>query len=96
MAKWNNIGLPSICLIISKNEKNYLLAYLAVNDYHPFFFKETPVEDILFADDEEEQYLRDTLKPNVLQVLTNYVTIELRGNKYKIPRYKYLNELNAK
>lgn len=96
MVKWGNIGLPSICLIISKNEKNCLLAYLAADDYHPFFFKETPVEDILFVDDEEEQYLRDTLKPKVLQILTNYAIIELKGKKHKIPRYEHLNELNAK
>lgn len=96
MIKWGNIGLPSICLIISKNEKNCLLAYLAADDYHPFYFKETPVEDILLADDEEEQYLRDTLKPKVMQVLTNYAIIELKGKKDKIPRYEYLNKLKAK
>lgn len=41
-------------------------------------------------------YKTPFLKPKVLQVLTNYATIELRGNKYKIPRYEYLKELKAK
>ncbi len=94
--KWGNIGLPSICLVILKNDKWYLLAYLAADDYYPFYFKETPVEDILPADDEEEQYLCDTLKPKVLQVLANYAIIELKGKKYKIPRYEYRKELDAK
>ena len=94
--KWDNIGLPSICFIISKNDKYYVLAYLAADDYYPFYFKMTPVEDVVLADEKEEQFLCDELKPKVLQVLTNYVTIELRGNKYKIPRYEYLKELKAK
>lgn len=94
--KWDNIGLPSICFIISKNDKYYVLAYLDAAEYYPFYFKKTPVEDILPADEKEEQFLCDELKPKVLQVLTNYVTIELRGNKYKIPRYEYLKELKAK
>lgn len=94
--KWDNIGLPNVCFIISKNDKYYVLAYLAADDYYPFYFKTTPVEDVVLADDEEEQFLCDRLKPKVLQILTNYVTIELRGNKYKIPRYEYLKELKAK
>lgn len=88
--------MPSICFIISKNDKYYVLAYLAAYDYYPFYFKMTPVKDIVLEDEEEEQFLCDELKPKVLQVLTNYVTIELRGNQYKIPRYEYLKELKAK
>lgn len=94
--KWDNMGPPDVCFIISKNDKYYVLAYLDAHEYYPFYFKKTPVEDILPADEEEEQYLCDELKPKVLQVLTNYATIELRGNKYKIPRYEYLKELKAK
>lgn len=95
--KWDNMGLPDVCFIISKNDKYYVLAHLATDDnYYPFYFKKTPVEDILLADEEDEQSLCDELKPKVLQVLTNYATIELRGNKYKIPRYEYLKELKAK
>lgn len=85
--KWDNIDLPSVCFIISKNDKYYVLAYLAADDYYPFYFKKTPVEDVVLVDEEEEQSLCDELKPKVLQVLTNYATIELKGNKYKIPRY---------
>lgn len=85
--KWDNMGLPDVCFIISKNDKYYVLAYLAADDnYYPFYFKKTPVEDVVLAN-EEEQSLCDELKPKVLQILTNYATIELRGNKYKIPRY---------
>lgn len=94
--KWDNMGPPDVCFIISKNDKYYVLAYLDAYEYYPFYFKKTPVEDILLADEEEEQYLCDWLKPKVLQVLTNYATIELGGNKYKIPRYEYLKELKAK
>lgn len=94
--KWDNMGPLDVCFIISKNDKYYVLAYLDAHEYYPFYFKKTPVEDILPADEEEEQYLCDELKPKVLQVLTNYATIELRGNKYKIPRYEYLKELKAK
>lgn len=94
--KWDNIGLPSICSIISKNDKYYVLAYLDAAEYYPFYFKKTPVEDVVLAVEEEEQYLCDRLKPKVLQVLTNYATIELRANKYKISRYEYLKELKAK
>lgn len=85
--KWDGIELPSICFIISKNDKYYVLAYLNAAEYYPFYFKMTPVEDIVLADEKEEQFLCDELKPKVLQVLTNYATIELRSNKYKIPRY---------
>ncbi len=81
---------------MQRNDKYYVLAYLAADDYYPFYFKMTPVEDVVPADEEEEQSLCDELKPKVLQVLTNYVTIELRGNQYKIPRYEYLKELKAK
>ena len=94
--KWDNMGPADVCFIISKNDKYYVLAYLDAYEYYPFYFKKTPVEDILPADEEDEQYLCDELKPKVLQVLTNYATIELRGNKYKIPRYEYLKELKAK
>lgn len=94
--KWDNMGPPDVCFIISKNDKYYVLAYLDAHEYYPFYFKKTPVEDILPADEEEEQYLCDELKPKVLQVLTNYATIELGGNKYKIPRYEYLKELKTK
>ena len=91
--KWGDFGLPDICFIISKNDEYCILAHLAPEDYYPFYFKKTPVEDILLADEEEEEYLSDFLKPKVLQVLTNYVTLELRGKEYKIPRYGYLKEL---
>lgn len=94
--KWDNFGPPDVCFIISKNDKYYVLAYLDAYEYYRFYFKKTPVEDILPTDEEEEQFLCDWLKPKVLQVLTNYATIELRGNKYNIPRYEYLKELKAK
>ena len=94
--KWDNIGPPDVCFIISKNDKYYVLAYLDAAEYYPFYFKKTPVEDVVLGDEEEEQYLCDRLKPKVLQVLTNYATIKLKGNKYKIPRYEYLKKLKAK
>ena len=55
--KWDNIDLPSVCFIISKNDKYYVLAYLAADDYYPFYFKKKPVNDVDLADEEEEQYL---------------------------------------
>lgn len=94
--KWDDFGFPKVCFIISKNEEYFLLAYLAPDDYYPFYFKKTPVEDILPADEEEEEYLSKHLEPKVLQILTNYITLELRGKKYKIPRYEYLKELKSK
>lgn len=94
--KWDNMGLPDVCFIISKNDKYYVLTYLDAAEYYSFYFKKTPVEDVVLTNEEEEQSLYDRLKPKVLQVLTNYATIELKGNKYKIPRYEYLKELKAK
>lgn len=56
------------------------------DNYFPYDFKETPIEDILLANKDDE-YLFNYLKPKVIQILPNYITIELRGKIFKVDRY---------
>lgn len=37
--KWDNMGPPDVCFIMSKNDKYYVLAYLDAAEYYPFYFK---------------------------------------------------------
>lgn len=57
------------------------------DNYFPHYFKETPVEDILLANKDDDEYLFNYLKPKVIQILPNYITIELRGKIFKVDRY---------
>lgn len=75
------------CYVLSKGKDNWTLLYMASDDnYFPYYFKETPVEDILLANKNDE-YLFNYLKPKVIQILPNYITIELRGKIFKVDRY---------
>lgn len=56
------------------------------DNYFPYYFKEAPVEDILLANNDDE-YLFNYLKPKVIQILPNYITIESRKKIFKVDRY---------
>lgn len=56
------------------------------DNYFPYYFKEALVEDILLANNDDE-YLFNYLKPKVIQILPNYITIELREKIFKVDRY---------
>lgn len=86
--KWNDMGLPYTCYVFSKGKENWTLLYMASDDnYFPYYFKETLVEDILLANKDDDEYLFNYLKPKVIQILPNYITIELRGKIFKVDRY---------
>lgn len=85
--KWNDMGLPYTCYVLSKGKDNWTLLYMASDDnYFSYYFKEAPVEDILLANNDDE-YLFNYLKPKVIQILPNYITIELREKIFKVDRY---------
>lgn len=56
------------------------------DNYFSYYFKEAPVEDILLANNDDE-YLFNYWKPKVIQILPNYITIELRKKIFKVDRY---------
>jgi len=81
------LRMPYTCYVLSKGKDNWTLLYMASDDnYFPYYFKEAPVEDILLANNDDE-YLFNYLKPKVIQILPNYITIELRKKIFKVDRY---------
>lgn len=81
------LRLPYTCYVLSKEKDNWTLLYMASDDNcFSYYFKEAPVEDILLANNDDE-YLFNYLKPKVIQILPNYITIELRKKIFKVDRY---------
>lgn len=83
------LRMPYTCYVLSKRKDNWTLLYMASDDnYFPYYFKEAPVEDILLANnDDDDEYLFNYLKSKVIQILPNYITIELRKKIFKVDRY---------
>lgn len=46
-----------------------------------------PLEYIELENEEDDAKLCALLNPKVIQILTNYATIELNGKKYKVHRH---------
>ena len=85
--------MPYTCYVLSKGKDNWTLLYMASDDnYFPYYFKEAPVEDILLANNDE--YLFNYLKPKVIQILPNYITIELRKKYSKLIDTEFVNTSN--
>lgn len=83
------LRMPYTCYVLPKGKDNWTLLYMASDDnYFPYYFKEAPVEDILLVNnDDDDEYLFNYLKPKVIQILPNYITIELRKKIFKVDRY---------
>lgn len=87
--------MPYTCYVLSKGKDNWTLLYMASDDnYFPYYFKEAPVEDILLANNDDDEYLFNYLKPKVIQILPNYITIELRKKYSKLIDTEFVNTSN--
>lgn len=83
--KYNDFGFPNICYIAYRYENDYLLVYLDPTDYYAYFCNKTPIEDIMDIDQEEDEFLLQTLKPKVIKITKKDITLSLRNKIIKLP-----------
>ena len=81
--KYNDFGPPNICYIADRYEHEYLLVYLDAVDYYVYFCNKTPIEDIMYIDQEEEEYLLQRLKPKVIKITKRDITLSINDKIIK-------------
>ncbi len=81
--KYNDFFQPSPCYIAARYEHEYLLVELDVYDYAVLSCYKIPIEDIMDIDQEEEEYLLQTLKPKVIKITKRDITLSINDKIIK-------------